>query len=139
MPLHPFENSAVEECISSYPESHQRQLLQLRELVFQVAEELQATGGIEETLKWGQPSYLPMKPRVGSTVRLGRFDDTHVALYFHCQTTLVESFRSLFGNEFKYSKYRAVLFGVNEPLPEEAIKICLRMALYYHYNKRVKA
>ncbi len=51
-------------------------------------------------------SHQPVKPQVGSTNRVWRHDEQHVALYFNCQSTLVESFRFLFADELHYSKNR---------------------------------
>lgn len=131
-----FTNSDVEAVFLSYPKFHKDHLFDLRELILDTADALELPDGIEETLKWGQPSYLPRKRQVGSTVRLGKFDDQRVGLYFNCQTMLVESFRSMFGDELTYSKNRAVLFHLNEPLPEKLIADCTRMALTYHLDKR---
>ncbi|MFK7996845.1 MAG: DUF1801 domain-containing protein [Granulosicoccus sp.] len=108
----------------------------MREIILSTADDLALPGGVEETLKWGEPSYLPKKPRLGSTVRIGKFDEFNVGLYFNCQTMLVENFRSMFGEELTYSKNRAVLFHVTEPLPEAMIMVCTRMALRYHLDKR---
>ncbi|MEO1068585.1 MAG: DUF1801 domain-containing protein [Cyanobacteria bacterium J06638_6] len=129
-------STEVNQAFEAFPASHRGHLLQLREWILDVASELDATGGVEETLKWGDPSYLPLKPRVGTTVRLGVFDDDTVALYVHCQTTLVETFRLRFGDQLSYSKHRAVLFDITKPLPEPEIRACVRMALCYHLDKR---
>ncbi|MFK7859931.1 MAG: DUF1801 domain-containing protein [Granulosicoccus sp.] len=131
-----FANSAVEAVFSSYEEPYRAHLVGIREIILDTAEALELPDGIEEALKWGEPSYLPRKPRVGSTVRIGKFDEDSVALYFNCQTMLVESFRSLYGDDLVYSKNRAVLFRLGEPLPEKVITVCTRMALRYHLDKR---
>ena len=52
--------------------------------------------------------------------------------YFHCQTTLLESFRHLYPEAFSYEGARAILFRVGEPYPVDALKHCLRLALTYH-------
>ncbi len=88
-----------------------------------------------ETQKWGQQSFLPKKPRVGTTIRIDQHDDSHVAMYVHCQTTLVDTYRSLFP-ELTYEGNRAVLFNVNEPLPKDTIDVLVEEALLYHVNKR---
>ena len=129
------EEQDVHAAFDAFPVSHRDQALRLRELVLDVAHTLDVTGGIEETLKWGQPSYLPRKPRIGSTVRVGVYDERTVALYFNCQTMLVERFRSTFGDVLTYSKNRAVLFDVSTPLPDNEIRQCVRMALRYHLDK----
>jgi hypothetical protein len=131
-----ISSADVNQVFEAFPASHRGHLLQLRAWILDVASELDATGGVEETLKWGEPSYLPLRPRVGTTVRLGVFDRDTVALYVHCQTTLIETFRRRFSNERSYSKNRAVLFDIAKPLPEPEIRACVRMALYYHLDKR---
>ena len=131
-----FSNLSVESAFLSLPHNHQLVALRLREWIHEEANELYATGGIEESLKWGQPAYLPVKPRVGSTIRVWRHDEQHVALYFNCQSTLVESFRLLFADELHYSKNRAILFDVGGPMPEVLVRQCIRMALYYHRDKK---
>jgi len=136
--MHRFENPKVEQAFADFPASHQAHLTKLRELVLDTADELDLPGGVEETLKWGEPSYLPVKPKIGSAVRVSGFDDQNVALYFNCQTLLVEHFRAAFGDRLNYSKNRAVVFNIAEPLPEDAIKHCARAALCYHLDKKRK-
>ncbi|MFK8079570.1 MAG: DUF1801 domain-containing protein [Granulosicoccus sp.] len=131
-----FTNASVEAVFENYPEPVKASLFGIREIVLDTADSLELPEGVEETLKWGEPSYLPKKARIGSTVRIGEFDDSHVALYFNCQTMLVENFRAMYGDDLAYSKNRAVLFPLGEPLPEEVIKVCTRMALRYHLDKR---
>lgn len=130
-----FDDASVERAYLAMSEPLQVRALELRHLILSTAQTLDATGGIEETLKWGQPSYLPLKAKVGSAVRVAVHDDQHLGLYFNCNTTLVETFRSLFGDDLQYSKNRAVLFDIASPLPQEAIAQCVRMALYYHRDR----
>jgi len=131
-----IDNASVERAYLAMPERFQAPALALRALIFTSAETLDATGGLQETLKWGQPSYSPVKARVGSAVRVAVHDEQHLGLYFNCNTTLVESFRSLFGDELTYEKNRAMVFDIDKPLPEEAIAQSVRMALYYHRDRR---
>ena len=70
-------------------------LLSIRDLIFKVAADTDGVGEIVETLKWGQPSYLTVRPKSGSTVRLGVSKDGRPALFCHCQTTLVREYREL--------------------------------------------
>ncbi len=133
---HSFSDSEVEAAFAAFPDAQLRHLLRIREIIIEVGESLDSLGQLKETLKWGQPSFLPTRPRVGSTVRVGSFDKRQVALYFNCQTMLVENFRSIFGTALCYSKNRAVLFDVSKPLPENIIKECVRMALQYHLDKK---
>ena len=92
-------------------------------------------GAVRETSKWGQPSYLPVKPRVGSTLRLGQVGED-VAMFFHCQTTLVEEFRVTWGDRLRYQGRRALLWRVDEAIPADVVKACATAALRYHVRRR---
>lgn len=96
-------------------------------------------GPIEETLKWGEPSYLTSKTKSGTTIRLA-WKAKHPELcgiYFNCQTSLVNTFRTLFP-ELRYEGNRAILLDAAEEIPESALNQCLEMALVYHKAKRKK-
>ena len=77
-------NNLIQEKFSSYPDHIQPLMLQLRELVLNVAEH-NDLGEVEETLKWGEPSYLVKN---GSAVRIDWKPKTpnQYFLLFHCQT-----------------------------------------------------
>ena len=83
-------------------------------LIFAAAADLPGTGGLVETLKWGQPAYLTVKPKTGSTIRIDAFGgrDEHYAMFVHCQSRLVESFRVLYPQTFTFEGKRALLFGL---------------------------
>ena len=132
-----FSNLDVRKAYEQLPVSHKLYAYQLRELVWDCVDDMNLGCEITETLKWGVPSYLPEKPRVGSTVRIDRFDDDHVALYFNCQSMLVEGFRTTFGDDVTYSKNRAVLFNLSDPLPESIVKTCVTRAFRYHLDKHL--
>lgn len=121
--------------IEGYPANIRDRLLQIREIVYQVANEREEIGPLTEALKWSQPSFLTEVSSSGTTVRIDRHTDNEVAIFFHCQTTLVETFRDLLP-ELNYLKNRAIILNVNEPLPSSEIKMCLEMALTYKLNKR---
>lgn len=109
-----------------------RDLLALRDLILKTATETEGVGQIEETLKWGQPSFLTAKPKSGSTIRLDAVDDTHYALYFICHTHLVDKFRELYPDAFTYNGNRALVFEIGQNLPVPELKHCIAMALTYH-------
>ncbi|MGQ7845366.1 DUF1801 domain-containing protein [Granulosicoccus sp. 3-233] len=134
-----FDDAAVERAYLAMPAPFQEPALALRELILLTARQLHATGGVGETLKWGQPSYLPLKAGVGTTVRVAVHDEQQLGLYVNCNTTLVETFRTVFADDLQYSKNRAVLFAIVRPLPTEAIAQCVRMTLYYHLDRRSSA
>jgi hypothetical protein len=95
-------------------------------------------GRLEETLKWGQPSYLTPETKSGSTIRIDQIKSAtnQYAIFFHCQTGLVETFRELYPGEFSYEGNRCILLDAAEKLPEPALRHCVGLALTYHLNKR---
>ncbi len=124
--------------IECYPAEAKKVFLVVRELIFKVAAELDGVGEIEETLKWGEPSYLTSQTKSGSTIRIDWKDSTPdwVYIYFNCKTTLVDSFKEIYGDIFSYSGNRSISFKLNEQLPTEALSDCIAMALSYHLNKQ---
>ena len=104
--------------------------LALRELVLRVAgaEDI----ALEETLKWGEPAYLP--GRGGTTVRIGTDKGgEQVKLLVNCQTSLVEQWQEMFGKKLDCEGNRAVL--VKDDTDDEALAFCIAMALTYHKAK----
>ena len=135
-----FANSDVAAVFESYPIPVKQKLLFLRQLIFDVAAETEGVGQIEETLKWGQPSYLTVRPKSGSTIRIDQVKskEGQYAMYFHCQTSLVDTFKEIYRDEFIFEGNRAIVFGTDESLPIEALMDCISMALTYHLRKKSK-
>ncbi len=133
-----FQESAVAAVFAAYPGEIGARLLSLRGLLFDVASGIPEVGGLRETLKWGEPSYLPMRSRVGTTVRIGRPAASHdrYGLYVHCRTTLIPTFRDQHADRFVYDGNRGVLFGVDDTLPVAEIRELVAAALTYHRDKR---
>ncbi len=128
---------AVQAAFDAFPGKPRRKLLQLRRLILATAAKSATAGSLTETLKWGEPSYLTEQTKSGSTIRIGwkaASPDTY-AMYLNCQTTLVDTYRTLFP-ELAYEGNRAVVFNVDEPLPTDAAKACIELALHYHIDKR---
>ncbi len=131
----PIENPAVEAVFTSYPEQVRAGLLALRELIMETADATDGVGAIEETLKWGQPSYLTSETGSGSTIRVapaGARSGFDYAMYFICSTSLVNVFESLFGDAFNYEGNRALMFSLVDEVPVDELRQCVRMALTYH-------
>lgn len=118
---------------SAFPPDHATRLSAMRALIFAAAEATQ-TAPLTETLKWGQPAYLPTK-RAGTTLRLG-VQDERPALFVHCQTDLVSRYRMLFPDAFTYCGSRAVLLPASGPFSDPAFQQIAAMALTYHRDKR---
>lgn len=129
-----FSDPAVAAAFDAFPSGLRPSLLSLRDLIFRAGDEQLGRGGLIETLKWSQPAYLPAQPRTGTTVRIDavKGDPDRYAAYFHCQTTLIDSFRELYPDLFTFVGNRALLFRRGEGLPRSALKHCLALALTYH-------
>ena len=119
------------------PAPARTKLRALRRLILDTARATKGVGRIEEALKWGQPSYLTAETGSGSTIRIDRVKsaDDQVAVFFHCQTNLVETFRELYP-ELSYSGNRAILLDATGKLPEAELRHCVALALTYHLRKR---
>jgi Domain of unknown function (DU1801) len=128
----------VAEIFAAYPAAIRTKLKAVRQLIFEVAKTTKGIAPLQETLKWGEPAYLPAAPKIGSTIRLGwkHSAPEHCAVYFHCQTTLISTFRTLFADDFAFEGNRALLLKLSDPLPEEPLAACVAMALTYHRDKR---
>lgn len=129
-------NVDVKDKYNSYPEEAKKALLHLRELIYEVAS-LEQVGVIEETLKWGEPSYIA---KGGSTVRVDWKSNTPgmYYMYFICTTRLVETFRELFKAELEFEDNRAIVFKIGEPIPEDIVKQCISMSLRYKSIKHLE-
>lgn len=123
------------EKLNSYPPPVKKKLAYLRKLIFDVARE-DGIDDLEETLKWGQLSYLA---KSGSTIRIAWSSSTpdEYGVYFHCQTRLVETFREIYRDEFKYQGNRAIIFGMEDAVPKIALKHCISLSLKYHLVKKL--
>jgi Domain of unknown function (DU1801) len=132
---------AVDAVFDAYPKPLKAKLLALRRLIFDTAKTTEGVGALQETLKWGQPSYLTPETKSGSTIRIDQVKSApgQYAVYFHCQTDLVETFRELYPKEFSYGGNRSILLNAKGEVPEAALRHCVALALTYHLNKRKAA
>ena len=130
----------VDAVFDAYPKPVKARLLALRRLIFDTAKTTKDVGALQETLKWGQPSYLTPETKSGSTVRIDQVKPVpgQYAVYFHCQTNLVETFRELYP-ELRYGGSRCILLNADDKVPEAALRHCVALALTYHLGKRKSA
>jgi hypothetical protein len=133
-----FSDPAVQAAFDAYPKPLRPKLLALRRLILDTARNTSGVGAIEETLKWGQPSYLTPETKSGSTIRIDaiKANAGQYAVYFHCQTNLVETFRELYPSEFSYGGNRCIILNAADDVPEPALRHCVALALTYHLKKR---
>jgi hypothetical protein len=141
MKLPSFKESAVKAKFAAYPTPLRSALLDLRRIIYASAAETDSVGELTETLKWAQPAYLPKRPNVGTTIRIDALkgDANRYAMFFHCQTTLVTTFRERYGDLLAFEGNRALVFKLGGKLPEKALKHCVAMALTYHVRERINA
>jgi hypothetical protein len=130
-----FSSPEMTEKFASYPSKTRANLLYLREMIFNVASKKKEVGEIDETLRWGEPSYLTTESRSGSMIRIDKFkSEGKYAMYFHCQTNLVDTFREIYP-ELSYQGNRAIVFDESEKIPVKKIKHCILLALTYNLHK----
>lgn len=122
----------IAEVFARAPEPARAGMLALRALILNVADDVPEAGRVEETLRWGQPSYITPDTKAGSTIRLGVPKSGGFALYVHCQTTLLSDFRALFGDDFRYENNRGVLFDSPDDIKPDLLAHLIRNALTYH-------
>lgn len=123
----------VKQKIRDYPENAQIALNRIRGLIFEVADSYEIDD-IEESLKWGEPCY---SSKLGSPIRMDwklKTPDQYF-LYFNCQTKLVDTYREIYADTLEFQGNRAIALNLAEPLPEDAIKHCIALALNY---KKIK-
>jgi len=121
--------------INTYPESMRKKLLFLRQLVFEVACDV-VDNKVEETLKWGEPAYVC---KTGSTIRIDRLKSNtdQYAIYFHCKTTLIDTFKELYGDKFTFIANRAIVFTLADTVPVDELKHCISLSFTYHKIKHL--
>ncbi len=124
----------VEEVFDNYPDHIRPKIDALRQLILDSATEVAGVEKLEETLKWGEPSYLT---KHGSTIRIDWKPKSpeQYAIYFKCTSKLVPTFKEIYGDFFKYENTRAILFDLDEMLPANELKQCIAAALMYHKVK----
>ena len=134
----PFSEKKVKAVFDAYPKQLRTKLDKVRDIIFEVATETEGIGPVEETLKWGQPSYLTCETNSGTTVRIDRlgWEKDKYALFVHCQSGVLDQFRAAFGKEFDYDGNRGIILNAKDELPEEAVRHFIWLALTYHLRKK---
>jgi len=134
----PTINPNVNTVLERYPDETRNRLLFLRQTIFEVAAQTEGVGELEETLKWGQISYLTPVTKSGTTIRIDTLKENseHVGIYVNCQTTLVETFRTLYGELLEFKGTCCVRLGTLDDVPLEPLKHMIALTLTYHLSKK---
>ena len=131
-----FQKKDVAQKFNCYPGHIREKLMFLRKLVIDTALETEGVGEIEETIKWGEPSYIA---KGGSTIRIDwkPSNPTRYAMYFHCKTRLVDTFKELYRDKLAFEGNRAIVFDVKDDIPIDELKHCIVLSLTYHHRKKL--
>ena len=130
-------DAAVAAVFETYPAAARERLLRLRHMIIETAADTPGVGALQETLKWGQVSYLTPESGSGTTVRI----DVDAAsgqpvIYVNCQTDLLSRYRVLYPDGFGFDGDRGVLLGSDTD--EAALGHVIALALTYHASKKAK-
>ena len=132
----PSPSATVDVVFKSYPGPTRPKLLALRRLILDTARTTEGVGRIEEALKWGQPSYLTPETGSGSTVRIDHVAGNQYAIFFHCQTDLVATFREIYPGKWSFGGNRCIYLDAEDKLDEAALRHCIALALTYHLRRK---
>lgn len=134
--MNKIKNPDVAQVFENYPKQIRVKLMHLRQLVLDTASETPGVSELEETLKWGEPSYFT---KSGSTIRIAwkKSNPDQYAMYFHCKTKLVDTFKELYRNKFRYEGNRAIVFNQNDKIPVNELRHCIILSLTYHRIKNL--
>jgi hypothetical protein len=131
-------DAAVAAVLDGYPPAVRERLLALRKTIIETAAGTPGVGALQETLKWGQVSYLTPQSGSGTTVRIDVDRASgQPAIYVNCQTNLVDGYREVYPEAFAYQGTRAVVIG--DTPDEAALRHVIAQALTYHARKRPRA
>ncbi len=130
----------VKQAFAEFPAELRERLLAVRDLIYEIAAGDEEIGNVEESLKWGQPSY---SVKTGTPVRLGvhSAERGECALYVHCQTNLIAGFRRKYASRsggrtpVDFDGNRAVVLR-GKKLPVRILRECIRAALTYRLQSR---
>jgi hypothetical protein len=124
----------VDVVFARYPAKARTKMEFLKRLVIETANETEDVHEMVLTLKWGEPSFVT---RIGSTLRMDWKAKTpaRYAMYFQCSSRLVDTFKLIFGDKFRYEGNRAIVFKLDQEVPVTELKECIKASLRYHKVK----
>ena len=134
--MNKFDNPTVEAVFANYPAEMNKKMMALRQLILDTASETEGVAKLEETLKWGEPSYIT---KGGSTIRIDRkpSNPNEYAMYFNCQSKLIDTFKELYHDTLAFDGNRAIVLNAGIAIPANELKHCISLALTYHKVKHL--
>ena len=134
--MNKFDNPTVEAVFANYPAEMNKKMMALRQLILDTASETEGVAKLEETLKWGEPSYIT---KGGSTIRIDwkPSNPNEYAMYFNCQSKLIDTFKELYHDTLAFDGNRAIVLNVGVAIPTNELKHCVSLALTYHKIKHL--
>ena len=135
-----IKNPEVAAVFKSYPQNIRTKLMFLRQIILETAASTEGVGELEETLKWGEPSYLTPITKSGSTIRINwkKSHEEQYAMCFKCTANLVVAFKERYPKKFRFGGNRSIIFNIDDEIPVRELKNCIALALTYHFNKKLK-
>ena len=121
--------------IETYPTQAKIVATTIRELIFATAK-AENSEIIEETLKWGEPSFKATK---GTPIRMDWKEKTPDKFYifFNCQTAMIDTCREIYGTRLSFEGNRAIVLTLSEELPIEILQRCFSLAVKYQLLKQL--
>ena len=126
------------QAFGGYPTETQTMLLEVREMILAVNKSDPEIGQLLEALRWGELSFITEKPSTGSIIRLALTRSGKPAVFFHCGTSLIETFRVQYSHIFDFEDNRAMILRL--PVEETAVELChcIKQALRYKLDGRTR-
>ncbi|MAU27071.1 MAG: hypothetical protein CMH48_10735 [Muricauda sp.] len=126
----------VKAMFAGYTDFVRPKMESLRKLIIEAAQETEGIAKLEETPKWGEPSYLTKN---GSTIRIDWKPKkrNQYAIYFKCTSKLVPTFKKVYDQVFTFEGDRAIIFEMDNPLPKSELKRCIVAGLTYYKVKKM--
>ncbi|MFZ6052049.1 DUF1801 domain-containing protein [Halocola ammonii] len=137
MTFHIQTDPKVNKVFSNYPDFVREQMSFLKDLIISTARETKGVEELEITLKWGEPSFVT---KHGSTLRMDWKEKSpdHYFLFFQCNSRLVDTFRLVFDDSLQFEGKRAIVLHLDQKLPVEELRQCIKAALTYHQVKHLQ-
>jgi hypothetical protein len=130
-----FTSSTARDAFAAFPQPARTTLMAVRAMIFDIAATLPVdlnVSRVEETTKWGQPSYATPDTKSATPIRLRLSKAGDPAIFTHCQSTVMRDFRHLASPYLKFDGNRAVYLPIDHPPKLVEFAPLIRAALTYH-------